>query len=114
MYIDLIDIAKTNDIIEIINGYRMKIESHHDDLLEKFWNRCVEIMSENEDKAIQFIKDNYNSEYRDYIEEITQEYCERTNSKKVVMELWDFFKDTDEVYYKNIVLSSIHRNEWDE
>lgn len=112
--INLIDITKTKDIIEIIEGFRMKLNINDYDSQKKFWDRCIEIMSEDEDKAIQFIKDNYNSEYTDYIEEILQEYCERTNSKKVVMELWDFFKDTDEVYYKNIVLSSIHRNEWDE
>ncbi|WP_298042866.1 EndoU domain-containing protein [uncultured Clostridium sp.] len=114
MYIDLIDIAKTKDIIEIINGYRMKIESHHDDLLEKFWNRCVEIMSEDEDKAIQFIKDNYNSKYRNYIEEIFEVYCDKSKSKKFVMEMWDFFKNTNEECYKDALILTAFYNDWDE
>ena len=76
MSVNLIDITKTKDIIEIIKGFRMKLSLNDDDFKKEFWDRCVEIMSEDEDKAIQFIKDNYNSEYRNYIEEIFESYCE--------------------------------------
>ncbi|WP_305084235.1 hypothetical protein, partial [uncultured Clostridium sp.] len=87
--IHLIDITKTKDIIEIINEYRIKLNSQHEYWIEKFWDRCVEIMSEDEDKAIQFVKDNYNSKYRNYIEEIFEVYCDKSKSKKFVMEMWD-------------------------
>ncbi|WP_304681644.1 hypothetical protein [uncultured Clostridium sp.] len=110
--INLIDITKTKDIIEIIKGFRMKISNNDYDSQKKFWDRCVEIMSEDEDKAIQFIKDNYNSEYRDYIEEIFGVYCEESKSKKFVMEMWDFFKNTNEECYKDSIKVSVFYNDW--
>lgn len=110
--IHLIDITKTKDIIEIIKGFRMKISNNDYDSQKKFWDRCVEIMSEDEDKAIQFIKDNYNSEYRDYIEEIFGVYCEESKSKKFVMEMWDFFKNTNEECYKDSIKVSVFYNDW--
>ena len=112
--IHLIDITKTKDIIEIINEYRIKLNSQHEYWIEKFWDRCVEIMSEDEDKAIQFIKDNYNSEYRNYIEEIFESYCEESKSKKFVMEMWDFFKNTNEECYKDALILTAFYNDWDE
>lgn len=112
--IHLIDITKTKDIIEIIKGFRMKLNINDYDSQKKFWDRCVEIMSEDEDKAIQFIKDNYNSEYRDYIEEIFGVYCEESKSKKFVMEMWDFFKNTNEEFYKDTLELTAFYNDWDE
>ena len=110
--IHLIDITKTKDIIEIIRKFRMKISDNDYDSQKKFWDRCVEIMSEDEDKAIQFVKDNYNSEYRDYIEEIFGVYCEESKSKKFVMEMWDFFKNTNEECYKDLIKVSVFYNDW--
>lgn len=112
--IHLIDITKTKDIIEIIKGFRMKLNINDYDSKKKYWDRCVEIMSEDEDKAIQFIKDNYNSEYRDYIEEIFGVYCEESKSKKFVMEMWDFFKNTNEEFYKDTLELTAFYNDWDE
>lgn len=112
--IHLIDITKTKDIIEIIKGFRMKLNINDYDSQKKFWDRCVEIISEDEDKAIQFVKDNYNSEYRDYIEEIFGVYCEESKSKKFVMEMWDFFKNTNEEFYKDTLELTAFYNDWDE
>ncbi|WP_294196095.1 hypothetical protein [uncultured Clostridium sp.] len=112
--IHLIDITKTKDIIEIINEYRIKLNSQHEYWIEKFWDRCVEIMSEDEDKAIQFVKDNYNSKYRNYIEEIFEVYCDKSKSKKFVMEMWDFFKNTNEECYKDALILTAFYNDWDE
>ncbi len=112
--IHLIDITKTKDIIEIIKGFRMKLNINDYDSKKKYWDRCVEIMSEDEDKAIQFIKDNYKSEYRDYIEEIFGVYCEESKSKKFVMEMWDFFKNTNEEFYKDTLELTAFYNDWDE
>ena len=112
--IHLIDITKTKDIIEIIKGFRMKLSLNDYDSQKKFWDRCVEIMSEDENKAIQFIKDNYNSEYRNYIEEIFESYCEESKSKKFVMEMWDFFKNTNEECYKDALILTAFYNDWDE
>ena len=114
MSVNLIDITKTKDIIEIIKGFRMKLSLNDDDFKKEFWDRCVEIMSEDEDKAIQFIKDNYNSEYRNYIEEIFESYCEESKSKKFVMEMWDFFKNTNEEFYKDTLELTAFYNDWDE
>ncbi len=110
--IHVIDITKTKDIIEIIKGFRMKLNINDYDSQKKFWDRCIEIMSEDEDKAIQFVKDNYNSEYRDYIEEIFGVYCEESKSKKFVMEMWDFFKNTNEECYKDSIKVSVFYNDW--
>ncbi|WP_299994939.1 hypothetical protein, partial [uncultured Clostridium sp.] len=74
----------------------------------------VEIMSEDEDKAIQFIKDNYNSEYKGYIIEIMVSYLEETNSKKFTMEMWDFSKDIDDSYCKMSIRECVYKNDWDE
>ncbi|WP_298042980.1 hypothetical protein [uncultured Clostridium sp.] len=112
--IHLINITKTKDIIEIIKGFRMKLNINDYDSKKKYWDRCVEIMSEDEDKAIQFIKDNYKSEYRDYIEEIFGVYCEESKSKKFVMEMWDFFKNTNEECYKDALILTAFYNDWDE
>ncbi|WP_297991701.1 hypothetical protein [uncultured Clostridium sp.] len=112
--IHLINITKTKDIIEIIKGFRMKLNINDYDSKKKYWDRCVEIMSEDEDKAIQFIKDNYKSEYRDYIEEIFGVYCEESKSKKFVMEMWDFFKNTNEEFYKDTLELTAFYNDWDE
>ena len=112
--IHLINITKTKDIIEIIKGFRMKLNINDYDSQKKYWDRCVEIMSEDEDKAIQFIKDNYKSEYRDYIEEIFGVYCEESKSKKFVMEMWDFFKNTNEEFYKDTLELTAFYNDWDE
>lgn len=114
MDINLIDITKTNDIIEMIEGYRIKLDSQHEYWIEKFWDRCVEIMSEDEDKAIQFIRDNYNSEYKSYIIEIMVSYFEQINSKKFIMEMYDFFKDIDDLYCKMSIHEFIYKNDWDE
>ena len=111
MSVNLIDITKTKDIIEIIEGFRMKLSLNDDDFKKEFWDRCVEIMSEDEDKAIQFVKDNYNSEYKDYISEIIAAYCEDGRSKKFIMEMWKFFKDTDDDYCKNQIGSAIYQHD---
>ncbi|WP_297991514.1 hypothetical protein [uncultured Clostridium sp.] len=112
--INLIDITKTKDIIEIIEGFRMKLNINDYDSQKKFWDRCIEIMSEDEDKAIQFIKDNYNSEYKGYIIEIMVSYLEETNSKKFTMEMLDFFKDIDDSYCKMSIRECVYKNDWDE
>ena len=114
MIIDLIDITRTKDIIKIIKEFRMKLNVNHDDLINKAWERCAEIMAEDEEKAIQFIKDNYNGIYSDYIAELIEPYFEKTKSKKFVMKMWEFFKDSNEHEYLDRIEPLIYYNDWED
>lgn len=114
MTIDLIDITKTNDIMKIIKEFRMKLNVNDDDFINESWQRCAEIMAEDEEKAIQFIKDNYNCEYKLYIAELIEPYFEKTKSKKFIMGLWDFFRDSNEYKYIDRIEPLIYQNDWEE
>ena len=93
MVINLIDITKTNDIIKIIKEFRMKLDVNDDDFKEEYLERCAEIMvDDGEEKVIQFIKDNYDCEYKSYVAELIEPYFEKTKSKRFIQELWSFFK----------------------
>ena len=40
--------------------------------------------------------------------------CEESKSKKFVMEMWDFFKNTNEECYKDALILTAFYNDWDE
>ena len=118
MIINLIDITKTNDIMKIIKEFRMKLNVNDDDFKNESWQRCAEIMAEDEEKAIQFIKNNYDSDWGVYIAELIEPYFEKTNSKDFIQEIWKFFKK--EKNFNNTspfvdwTESIIFHNDWEE
>ena len=118
MVINLIDITKTNDIMKIIKEFRMKLSVNDDDFRDESWKRCAEIMAEDEEKAIQFIKDNYDCDCGDYIAELIEPYFEKTKSKKFIQELWRFFKKEKRMNNSSLFVdwteSIIFHNDWEE
>lgn len=124
MIINLIDISKTSDIKEIIEKFRMKLNINDDEYKNKAWERCAEIMAEDEEKSINFIKENYDcnpqddSDYRWYISELIEPYFKKIQSKVFIMELWNFFKNVDDKNkkydYTRRLESIIYENDWEE
>ena len=70
-------------LLKIIKEFRMKLSVNDDDLTDESWERCAEIMAEDEEKAIQFIKDKYDCEYKPYIAELIEPYFEKNKIKEI-------------------------------
>lgn len=111
----MIDRGKLIDEIK----FKKKLNVNDYFRINESWNKCADIMAENEEDTIQFIKDNYNNdEYGRYLAELIEPYFEKTKSKRFIMEIWEFFKNIDDKNakdtYVNWTESIIYDNYWED
>lgn len=107
------------DKLQILECLEIRKQIHYNDSInqKKLYDKCVNIMSQDEATAIEFIKEIY-LKYSDYIVELMDFYFEQTESKNFVKEMWQFFNKEEEFenkkWFINELVGYIYCNDWEE
>ncbi|OON99745.1 MAG: hypothetical protein ATN35_11050 [Epulopiscium sp. Nele67-Bin004] len=106
------DLNNTTDLGELAREFG-KLHYNDSDNHIKYLSKCMDIMSQDEEKTINYIKENYRYDYehnpldfRAYFQEFVYEYSHTIASVEFVREMWKFFSGEN----KDIITSKYIQN----